>query len=199
MAIFKRVSKEYIQINYTHYALAYGIYPVYIGKLHHESPTVEVRNWFPVWGLTLLDNIIQPMLTLLGKENMFMFKVTGEIKCAEDNWLPKMQRLKPYEESSYWQNFTLSQLDAAIYDLNKIRANSDFPKWVDNWVCDKLDCALRFIEYSKDKYGCKSMAKDAYNMVTDALLVLDLFSYKNLYDSKPDISNLEKYIKSKSK
>jgi hypothetical protein len=199
MAIFKRVSKEYIQMNYTHYALAYGIYPIYIAKLHNESPTVEVRNWFPEWGLTLLDNIIQPMLTLLDKENAFMFKVTGEIKCDGDNWLPRMQKLKLHEESSFWQRFAISQLDVAIRDLHEIRANPEFPEWVDNWVCDKLDCALRFIKSSKGKNSCKSMAYDAYKEVTNALLVLDLFSCKNLYKGKSDISNLEEYIKSKNK
>lgn len=80
MAIFKLVSKEYIKKNYTHYALAYGIYPIYIGNLEQESPTVEVRNGFPAWGLTLLDHIIQPLLSIIGTNNMFMFKITGEIK-----------------------------------------------------------------------------------------------------------------------
>lgn len=198
MAIFKRVSKEYVQMNYTHYALAYGIYPIYIGNLENESPTVEVRNWFPVWGLTLLDHIVQSLLSFSGKENIFMFKITGEIKCDDDGF-PKRHRLKPYEESSYWRKLALSQLDAAIYDLNEIRSNPEFPQWVDNWVCDELDCALRFIESSKGKNGCKSMARDAYNKVADVLLVLDMFRYKNLHENKPNTVNLDKYIQSKNK
>ncbi|OCG10804.1 hypothetical protein A9G09_11880 [Gilliamella sp. wkB292] len=198
MAIFKRVTKEYIQMNYTHYALAYGIYPIYIGKLEHESPTVEVRNWFPIWGLTLLDYIVQSSLSFFGKENIFMFKITGEIKCDNDGF-PKRHRLKPYEESSYWQRLALSQLDVAIRDLSEIRSNPEFPQWVDNWICDKLDCALRFIESSKGENGCKSMARDAYNKVANALLVLDMFRYSDLYKNKPNTVNLDKYIQSKNK
>ena len=198
MSIFKRVTKEYIQMNYTHYALAYGIYPIYIGKLENESPTVEVRNWFPEWGLTLLDCIIQPLLSFSGRENMFMFKLTGEIKCDND-YFPRIHRLKPYEESSYWQRLALSQLDVAIRDLNEIRSNSEFPQWVDNWICDELDCALRFIESSECENGCKSMARDAYNKVANALLVLDMFRYSDLHKNKPNTVNLDKYIQSKNK
>jgi hypothetical protein len=83
MAIFKRLSKKEIKENYTHYALAYGIYPVYIKGIFpccdDDALSVAVRNWFPEWGLTALDWIVQTILSIRGKENLFMFRVTGEI------------------------------------------------------------------------------------------------------------------------
>lgn len=80
MAVFNQVSKQYIRDNYTHYALAYGVYPVYIGNIESDTAAIEVRNWFPEWGLKLLDYIVQSIVSITGNENLFMFKITGEIK-----------------------------------------------------------------------------------------------------------------------
>jgi hypothetical protein len=78
MAIFKRLSKNEIKASYTHYALAYGIYPVYI-NCDDDACSVAVRNWFPDCGLTAMNWMVQTILSISGQENIFMFKITEKI------------------------------------------------------------------------------------------------------------------------
>lgn len=82
MSILNRLSKKQISENYTHYALAYGIYPVYIKGICEccdNETEIAVRNWWPDWGLNVLDWIVQTIISIGGKENLFMFKITGAI------------------------------------------------------------------------------------------------------------------------
>lgn len=84
MAIIKRLTKEQIKKDFTHYGLFYGLVPVYIGDPEGEA-RIAVRNWFPeilldisdiffdgvTWTVQLMDPMHEPL---------FFFKVTGEIK-----------------------------------------------------------------------------------------------------------------------
>lgn len=78
MSIFKRLSKQTIKNEYTHYALAYGIYPVYI-NLNADVTSVAVRNWWPDFMLTVFDCIAQSIMWITGAEQIFAFKITGKI------------------------------------------------------------------------------------------------------------------------
>lgn len=75
MAIFNQIPKSEIKNDFTHYGLAYGIYPIYISNHDTELPSIAVRNWFPEWGLDLLHC----MACLIWCDCMSV-KITGEIK-----------------------------------------------------------------------------------------------------------------------
>lgn len=88
MAIFKRLSREQILKDYTHYGLMYGIVPVYIGDPNGES-RICVRNWWP----ELLFDVVDFSYWLLGAiiqqfysdyEQVFFYKLTAEIKDKEN-------------------------------------------------------------------------------------------------------------------
>lgn len=54
MAIIKRLPKVEIEADYTHYALMYGLIPIYFNEANNG---VCVRNWWPEWILDLADEV----------------------------------------------------------------------------------------------------------------------------------------------
>ena len=86
MAVFKhRLTQQQIEQEYTHYALLFGVVPIYFNE---HTNAVCVRNWWPEWLLDFFEGLfavycevatsIDPEL-----EPMFPIKLTQKIKGEE--------------------------------------------------------------------------------------------------------------------
>ncbi len=83
MAIIKRLTKEQIKKDFTHYAWFYGFVPVYVGDPEGEA-RIAVRNWIPEFTLDfagLLFDFFTSILQLVNPDHepLFFFTITGEI------------------------------------------------------------------------------------------------------------------------
>lgn len=84
MAVFKRLTREQIKNDYDHYALMFGIVPIYVGDVNGEC-RVAVRNWIPEWTLDVADSIFSVCVSCMefmnpDYEPMFFLKVGKEIE-----------------------------------------------------------------------------------------------------------------------
>ena len=83
MAVFKRLTREEILKDYTHYGLMYGVVPIYVGDPNGES-RVCVRNWWPDWLLDFADGVFFICSSIYlhiddEYEPNFFYKLTAEI------------------------------------------------------------------------------------------------------------------------
>lgn len=81
MAVFKMLSKSYIQRTFTHKALFVGAVPVY---LNPETGDVAVRNGVPDWAFDVAEFIAQKVRAIISKSKagyvpMGDFLITGPI------------------------------------------------------------------------------------------------------------------------
>lgn len=87
MAIFKhRLTKQQIEEGFTHYALGFGVVPIYFNERTHE---VCVRNWWPEWPLDFFEclfGVFCAVSTFINPEwePMIPIKLTKKIKGDED-------------------------------------------------------------------------------------------------------------------
>lgn len=84
MAIFKRLTKAEINKDYDHYALMYGIIPIYVGDAEGQC-RVCVRNWIPEWTLDFADSffgfaILTMQVINPNYEPMFFLKLGKRIE-----------------------------------------------------------------------------------------------------------------------
>ena len=88
MALLKRLSKQQIRNQFTHYGLFWGCVPVYVNMRNDECPDVATRNWIPEWTLDFADWLswlpVQ-IMTLANPEHepMFAIALTGLIEDQE--------------------------------------------------------------------------------------------------------------------
>lgn len=85
MALLKRLTKEQIAKDYSHYGLMFGVVPVYVGNPMSESPTICVRNWWPEWLFDIaagLFSVAVQMRTSVDPlyEPMFPIRLQGKIR-----------------------------------------------------------------------------------------------------------------------
>lgn len=83
MALFKRLTKEQIEKDYTHYGFLHGV-PIYYNNDGHN---VCVRNWCPELLLDIGEFLFGLTVMIFNIENpMYAIKITGKIKPVnEDN------------------------------------------------------------------------------------------------------------------
>lgn len=89
MAVFKRLTKEEINKDFTHYALFYGFVPVYVRVLGGEA-RIAVRNWVPEITLDCADIIFDFVTWTIQlidptHERLFFYHLKGEINGKNKN------------------------------------------------------------------------------------------------------------------
>ena len=84
MAIIKRLTKDEIKNNFTHYGYFYGFVPIYISNPSPEGTKIAVRNWIPECSLSaaeLFFDFITWSIQLVNPEfePLFFFTITDKI------------------------------------------------------------------------------------------------------------------------
>lgn len=86
MAVFKhRLTQQQIEQEYTHYALLFGVVPIYFNE---HTNAVCVRNWWPEWLLDFFEGLFAVYCEVVTSidpefEPMFPIKLTQKIKGEE--------------------------------------------------------------------------------------------------------------------
>lgn len=86
MAVFRhRLTQQQIEQEYTHYALLFGVVPIYFNE---HTNAVCVRNWWPEWLLDFFEGLFAVYCEVATSINpelepMFPIKLTQKIKGEE--------------------------------------------------------------------------------------------------------------------
>ncbi|CUJ53450.1 Uncharacterised protein [Achromobacter xylosoxidans] len=89
MAILRRLSRDQLEADYTHYGRFYGSVPVYVGDPLSDAPRIAVRNWWPEWLLDAADwvwGIAASFMSVVNPEFEdpgFMIAIDGEMAHAK--------------------------------------------------------------------------------------------------------------------
>lgn len=84
------------------------------------------------------------------------------------------------------------QLNTALNLLSEHRKNG-LPKWVDNYLCNSLDIAIRYLKSDQN-----DMIKDGVRDIFYVIRILDMFDDKSYLEEDCSVyTDLEEYIKTR--